>query len=505
MSHSEIFLNAYNRARNIVKDLLGITPENYKVLLFVDPTLYDSVVLQTTRTGTPRAIISSNELEILQELKDKDFVPRGMDLFYGSRNPKIFFPDYNVDRDPNGKVAEAKLVHTLAKAIICENTKSHLPDTLERLYRNDTIIYNLFQNNVYEFVLERSAPWVWQYFQDFSAVMRTLSLYNIDDFYVPPVNIRSASIFYNYLLEIKDITKKRSNEVLKAPLLDLVIHGFGDLVLEKYLEGFEEKSRNNLIPMLKSNLGQPIGVIGKSFLREYGDDLPSIMKNAFEFENDYELTKIWSRKDTKLKLEKIKEELSNKSIVWHNNRSSYWSDLWPLRANQFDKISTYVGKIQRRGYKQFSDLLYDKPIVRSHGRVQLVDRDVAVMSIQEDTVGQEQLLILRNHLQARKGTFTTPLPGLPDIIIFKKFSGMHVASYLGITDKFGERRYPKSPYDIPLVVRAIQVTKRKDAYISKERDDAGKIETANYENLEKLTEPQHRAIRYLIRQGEINQ
>ncbi|MHA2250137.1 MAG: hypothetical protein ACXAD7_07235, partial [Candidatus Kariarchaeaceae archaeon] len=65
MPHNDVFLKAYQNARTVIDDILGQTPENYKVLQFLDPTLYDSVILQTTFAGSPRAIISSNELDIL--------------------------------------------------------------------------------------------------------------------------------------------------------------------------------------------------------------------------------------------------------------------------------------------------------------------------------------------------------------------------------------------------------------------------------------------------------
>jgi hypothetical protein len=275
--------------------------------------------------------------------------------------------------------------------------------------------------------------------------------------------------------------------------------------MTEYLEGLEQGVSDRIQPLLKANVGQPIGVVGKQFLQEHGESIEDIYESAIAMESDIDLVKVWNRKTTKQRMEETREKLSTTSRIWYSSKTSYWSDLWPLRANQFDKAATYVGKIQRRGYKQFSDLLQDKPIIQSHGRVVLSDRDVVVLSIQEDTVGQEQLLILRNHLQARKDTFTTPLPGLPDVIVFKKFAGMHVASYLGVADGNSFRHYPQSPYDLPLVVRAVQVTRRKDAYMSKEREDEGKIDQANYENLEKLTDPQHRALRYLIRQGEITQ
>jgi hypothetical protein len=204
-------------------------------------------------------------------------------------------------------------------------------------------------------------------------------------------------------------------------------------------------------------------------------------------------------------MKELREEMMNKSMIWHSAQDSYWSDLWPMRGSRFDGIDAYVGKIQRKGYKTFAELQNDTPLVTSHGRIKLKDREVAVLGIQEDTVGQEQLIILRNHLQAKKDTFSTPLPGLPDTIVFKKFGGMHVASYLGIADTRSKRSYPSSPYDLPVVVRAVQVSSRRDAYQSTERDDDGKIDEANYENLESLTEPQHRAIRYLIRQRDVTQ
>ncbi|OLS23188.1 MAG: hypothetical protein HeimC2_27410 [Candidatus Heimdallarchaeota archaeon LC_2] len=505
MPVDEKIITAYNNARDYLESRFGEAPEDYMVLFFLDPSVYQSVLLQTQSAGTPRAIISSNELQVLQHLKDEDFVASGVDLMYASRKPKIFFPSIHNQNALHPKIWEAKFVQALGKALLCEKTKSRFPHTLEKLYEYDSIIYNLFTNNVYEFVRERNAGWVWQYFQDFTATIRLLSLYNLDDFYVPPSSIRSASMFYNYLLEIKNIISKRAKAVTSAPLFDLILNGFGDFVLNDYLKEMDTDVQTQLIPHLKSNLGQPMGVLGSHFIHANIEDEKSVLDTVINLKNDYELVKIWSRKETKVEVELIRENLSNRSMVWHGSKHSYWSDLWPLRASIFDKTSAYIGKIQRRKFKSFNELLLDSPLVTTHGRVQLSDREVAVFGMQEDTVGQEQLLILRNHLEAKKDTFSTPLPGLPDVIVFKKFAGMHVASYLGIADKDSKRDYPKSPYDLPVVVRAVQVTRKKDAYVSIERDDGGKIDTADYQNLSKLTEPQHRAIRYLIRQSEVLQ
>ncbi|MDH5404433.1 MAG: hypothetical protein OEY49_18175, partial [Candidatus Heimdallarchaeota archaeon] len=351
MQINDIFLESYSQARKTVKNLLGTTPEDYKVLLFVDPSLYQSVLLKTLKTGTPKAAISSTELDIFRDLKEKKFLPDAIDLFYPGRNPRIYFPSDRIDNQLTQEVMEAKLVQQLAKAVLCENTISRFPDVLNTLFRQDTIIYELFTNNVYEFVLERGASWVWQYFQDFTAVYRLLSLYNLDQFYVPPNTIRSASVFYNYLMEIKDITQKRSQTVLKAPLYDLILNGFAEIVLETHLQSYNDDELEKILTGLKANLGQPTGVIGKLFLEQRGDDLKSIYSEAINLKNDQELTSIWGRSETKEKMAEVRENLSNRALIWHASKSSYWSDLWPLRASQFDKIDSYVGKIQRRGYK----------------------------------------------------------------------------------------------------------------------------------------------------------
>ena len=505
MQISKIGTEAYLNARSFIENTIGTSAENYKVLMFLDPSLYDSTILQITHSGSPRAIISANELEILQKLKEEDYVANGMDLFYGSKEPRILMPASRIETGKE-KIFEAKMVHLLAKSVLVENTKSRFPVSLEKLFDADSIIYNLFANNVFEFVKERNAPWIWQYFQDFTATMRILSLYQLDEFYIPPTSIKSASMFYNYLAEIKSIVSERAKAVTSTPLHDLMVNGFADVILNYYLDQQDKDVHEMLLPHLKSNLGQPSGVLGSIFYHEHeSETIPEIFEHAINLKNDYDLLEPWNRTETKKLVDERREKLSQESFVWHAAKESYWSDLWPLRASNYDKLAAYIGKIQRRKYKSFGELLVDSPLVTSHGRIQLRDREVSVMSIQEDTVGQEQLLVLRNHLQAKKDTFTTPLPGLPDVIVFKKYAGMHVASYLGVADSHSPHSYPKSPYDLPLVVRAVQVTRKKDAYLSEERDETVKMESVNYENLSKLTEPQYRAIRYLIRQSEVVQ
>ena len=70
MKIDEKFLNAYENANLEVENLIGRRPVDYKILMFIDPDLYKSVLLQTEATGSPRAVISSNELYVLQEMKN---------------------------------------------------------------------------------------------------------------------------------------------------------------------------------------------------------------------------------------------------------------------------------------------------------------------------------------------------------------------------------------------------------------------------------------------------
>lgn len=497
-------INIYMESREEVQQLLGATPEDYLISIFLDDDLYDSVLLQTAQGGTPHAILSSNELELLRTMKEKDLVVE-KDLFYAGKNSKIYFSEKLLIADP--LVIKAKFVQALALATLCEHTVSKFPRVLQDVFRYDAIIKELFANNVFELVKERNAAWAWQYFLDFVATLKLLAVYDLADFYVPPTAMREASVFYNFLLEVKGIVQKRAKSERRAPLWDLTLYGFGHYVLRQYLATLTKKEKERVLPHLKANLGQPFGEIGAEFLQWHTEleenEGKSILTIAAAFESDFDLVKHWSRSQTKRRLEIARERIGDSSIVWHAYKDGYWSDLWPLRANAYDKAAAYVGKIQRRKYSSHVDFLNDKSSVISHGRVQLPDREVAVFSIQEDTVGQEQLLLLRNHLIARKDTFLTPLPGLPDVIVFRKYAGMHVASFIGVRKSFN---YPKSPYDLPLVTRAIQVSKKRDAYKSEERDAEGKLaETVDYSDLTQLSEPQHRAVRYLIRQLEVTQ
>ncbi len=497
--------SAYNRARKFLEEFLGYVPENYVINFFYDDTLFDSVLLQTMNAGTPNAVISSNEVTLLKEIIDQDYVPNGRELFFAGRKSRIYLPGSRASIPEDALTA--KFVQLLAMSALCEKTVSELPDIGDKIFKYDAIIRELFNNNVYELVRERGSAWAWQYFQDFVASLRLLASYDLADYYVPPDTMRETSVFYNFLLEIKEITLKRAKTERKAPIWELVLHGFGTWVLREYLTSLDELTADKIKPHLKSNLGLAYGEIGAEFLRWNteleGNEGRSVFEIACSLPNDYELIKHWSRGETKTRLENLREKLSNEAVVWHRFKEGYWADLWPVRGINFDRIADLVGKLQRRKYSRVSQLLLDKPTVEYHGRVILSDREVAVYSIQEDTVGQEQLIVLRNHLVAMKGEFATPLPGLPDVIVFKKYAGMHVASYLGVKNSFN---YPRSPYDLPIVTRAVQVTKKRGAYLSEEREETGKIELgADYSNIKNLSEPQRRAIQYLLRQLEVKQ
>ena len=497
-------IKAYKKAQTIVKELIGYSPKNYSIAFFLDESIYESVLLQSHYAGSPNSILSSNEVTILKELDDEKLIPKGVDLFFPSKPGKSYMPASRIDL--NESVLIAKFVYLLAMSALAERSQSYYPKYLQEIFKLDRIIKNLFSNNVFELIKERNAVWAWQYFQDFSATLRLLARYQLADFYVPPGTIKTKSVFYNFLVEIRNITKKRAEIERKTPLFDFTIYGFGNLILNKYLDSLQEKQKEKLLPSLKDNLGQAFGEIGASFLKWHQEleenEGKEILEIASALTDDYQLVKKWNRGETKKRLEILREKLSESASIWHSYKEGYWADLWPVRGIAFDRASTIIGKMQRRKFTKALDLLEDKPTVKSHGRVIMPKREVAIFSVDEDTIGQEQILIFRNHLSANKGEFLTPLPGLPDVIIFKKYSGMHIASYVGINESEG---YPRSPYDLKPITRSVQVTKAKNAYTSVERDEGGRLDSEiDYSNLKRLTEHQRRAINYLLRQKEVS-
>ena len=116
-------------------------------------------------------------------------------------------------------------------------------------------------------------------------------------------------------------------------------------------------------------------------------------------------------------------------------------------------------------------------------------------------MGLDQLVILHNHMALYREDFATILPAFADIIAFKKIRGMHVATLFAVHKI--SRKQPISPYNLPIVTRAVQVTKRKDAYKTEldEEKEKMEVERVDYTHLKKLSQPQRNAISYLIKEG----
>ena len=97
--------------------------------------------------------------------------------------------------------------------------------------------------------------------------------------------------------------------------------------------------------------------------------------------------------------------------------------------------------------------------------------------------------------------FKTILPAFADVIVFKKIGGIHVSTLFAVHKT---KHQPLSPYNLPVVTRAVQVTKRKDAYkfdLDEESEDKVDVSNVDYTYLRKLTQPQRGAIAYLIKEG----
>ena len=116
-------------------------------------------------------------------------------------------------------------------------------------------------------------------------------------------------------------------------------------------------------------------------------------------------------------------------------------------------------------------------------------------------IGIDQLVILHNHMSLYRDDFKTILPAFADVIVFKKVGGTPVATLCAVHKT---KYQPQSPYNLPVITRAVQVTKRKDAYkfdLDEEKEEHFEVRNIDYAYLRKLTQPQRGAINYLIKEG----
>ena len=80
----------YKNAREDFKTLVGETPENYRVLIFLNPEMHVSVNRVLEVTGTPQAILTSEQITNLRAARINDFLPTSKETVYNSLPTLIY-------------------------------------------------------------------------------------------------------------------------------------------------------------------------------------------------------------------------------------------------------------------------------------------------------------------------------------------------------------------------------------------------------------------------------
>ncbi|MEE9409737.1 MAG: hypothetical protein V3V41_02290, partial [Candidatus Heimdallarchaeota archaeon] len=454
----------------------------------------------------------------LKSARISDFLPTGKETVYNSLPTLIYLsvPSYELSKEQEFTL-RVMLVHALAHALMNEKTESNSARTLSQLYQLDVILKELMTNNVFK--LNRTSNnqhvWAWQYFQDLIGIIRLFSESGVEDFYTPPEEARKYTLFNNFSIESINLIRERAKVARKKHLHELIDEGFAHYIQKKEVEYLLEKKeykfpkkdedKSPVFPdELKAFMAPPIGefsfaVINKLVSKYENEE--ELFEKLFSFKSDVELLEEFSWDEIK-DLLAVNKNIHSENVIetWHSTNSR-WTDIWSVYAYGWRLIEEYTRKVFRKKYSTFGQLLDDKPRISSKGYVKVDTKKVYVFEVNDYGVGIDQLLILHNHMALYREDFKTILPAFADIIIFKKIGGIHVATLFAVHKT---RYQPISPYNIPVITRAVQVTKRKDAYkfeLDEEKEEKFDVSRVDYTYLRKLTQPQRGAIAYLIKEG----
>lgn len=511
-------VRVYNLAREDFKVLVGETPENYRVLLFVNPDLHVSVNRVIEITGTPQAILTAEQITHLKSARINNFLPVGKETIYNSLPTLIYLsaPSYELNKEQEFTL-RVMLIHAFAHAYMNEKTESNSPQILSRLYQIDTVLKELMTNNVFQLNKESSDghAWAWQYFQDLIGVIRLFTEAGVEDFYIPPEIARKYTLFNNFSIEAINYLSERAKVSRKKHLHELIDEGFahyvqakgieyliksGDYEFKKSVEDKEPKLPNEL----KSFLAPPIGEFSLAVIRRLATKVENeeeLFSKLFSYKSDIELLEEFTWDEVK-DLLAVNKNLHSEGVVekWHSTRSR-WTDIWSVYAYGWKIVDEYTRKVYRKKFSTFGQLQDEKPRIEAKGYIKVDQKKVYVFEVNDYGIGIDQLVILHNHMALYRDDFKTILPAFADVIVFKKIGGIHVSTLFAVHKT---KRQPLSPYNLPVVTRAVQVTKRKDAYkfdLDEESEDKADVSNVDYTYLRKLTQPQRGAIAYLIKEG----
>ncbi|MHA1365743.1 MAG: hypothetical protein ACTSXA_01775 [Candidatus Heimdallarchaeota archaeon] len=515
-------VDIYNQARKDFEEFVGETPEDYKVLIFVDSDLHSSLYQVMELGGSPHAVLSQEQVENLRKIRSRNYLPdEGISVFTSKPTMIYMTLPFEMKENPETDFAlRIKFIHAFAHAYFAEKSASNDSQINTEIYRMDMIIKELMMNNAFGLKENKQVSWGLPYFQDMVAVIRLLSTFGVQEFYIPPETSRGASLFQNFLLEIVGFLTKRADALKKKHLTGILTEAFANYVhnniANKILESNEYPF--TVVPkILKPIYGPPMNQFAHELLIRAFEDLADnpreIIKELLKMQSDIELmNKFGGGADVRRIIKDLRERSQSSNVYWHADKRGYWRKTWNIYENIWDQIDDYIKFISRYQTVNVGQWLESSKAFTFYGYVKVNAKPIYVFEIDDESVNLEQLLILHNHSILYREDFKMPTPGFPDIIMFKKLDRMLVGTMLAV-GRLEDN--PISPWDLPIYTRAIDVSKelldfaaeaKKEAIDEDEGPkqpttiglDTGIRRKVDYKHLTKMSQTKLASVRLLI-------
>ncbi|NHJ85309.1 MAG: hypothetical protein FK734_07590 [Asgard group archaeon] len=515
-------VDIYLQARKDFEEFVGETPEDYKVLLFIDPELHASLYQVMELGGTPHAVLSQEITETLRRARTQNFLPDECISVFPSKPTMIYMSlpfelEGNPERDFSLRIM---FIHAFAHAYFAEKSISNDSEIRTQMYRMDMIIKELIMNNSYGLKEDKSITWGMPYFQDMVAVIRILSSFGVQDFYIPPETSRKISLFQNFMLEIIGYLKKRAELVKKKHLTGILMEAFANYIHTKIADKILEKGEypfSDLPRLLKPIYGPPINrfshiLVEKSF-PELTDKPREIIKELLQMQSDLDLLKKYGGgAEVRHLLKEVRETAQANNVYWHADTSGYWRKTWNIYENVWDQLDDYLKFLNKHQCVNVGQWYEGNEGFQYYGYVKVDSKPIYVFEIDDESISLEQLLILHNHSLLYREDFIMKTPGFPDIIMFKKLDRMVVGTLLSV-GRLEDN--PISPWDIPIYTRAIDISKELLDFVKAQKaedetaEDTGRPsevlygtskvrKEVDYKNLKKLSQSKLASVRVLI-------
>lgn len=512
----------YKQARKDFEEFVGDTPEEYKVLVFIDPELHSSLYQVMELGGSPHAVLSQEMIENLRKSRGRNYLADECISVFPSKPTMIYLSlPFELEGSPERDFAlRVMFIHAFAHAYFAEKSATNDSEMLTQIYRMDLIIKELMMNNAYGLKEDRQIGWGLPYFQDMVAVIRLLSTFGVQDFYLPPESSRKTSLFQNFLLEIITFLNKRADAVKKKNITGILSEAFANYVhteiATKILEKGEYKF-NTLPRLLKPIYGPPMNQFSLELLkRAFEDKLEQpreIIQEVLEMKGDLDLlNKVGGGPEARKIIKDVRDRTQSTNVYWHADSTGYWRKTWNIYEGEWDQIDDYIKFVHRFQVVNVGQWLESSKAFQFYGYVKVDSKPIYVFEIDDESINLEQLLILHNHSLLYRQNFKMPTPGFPDIIMFKKLDRMVVGTLLSVGSLDDN---PISPWDIPIYTRAIDISKelldfvktQKEAQAKEEETDVSKgvlygtskiRKEVDYSHLNKMSQSKLASVRVLI-------